>query len=180
MTEHTQSLLSILGFAVRIALAYGIFLALLLLMMANWDLPFFAVLKPQLLLVLVFYWTLYRPGLMPPAIILLAGVFQDLLNPGVPLGLQAFSYLLIGGLLRPRRRAFMGQPFTVVWAVFVLAVVVDLILKVVMLSLFSELQLSFQVLFLNGFTTVLSFPILVSLLSLIGRILPPQRGMISS
>ena len=179
MTETTQSILQIMLDALRIMLAYGVFLLLLLLMMSNWAMPYFNVLKPQLVLVLVYYWTLYRPTLMPPWVIFVAGILLDLTTPVLPIGTHAASYLLISAILKPRRRMMMGQSFIVVWAGFVVATLMDLLLKWLLINLFSASSLDFQTMLLNGLMTVLSFPLLVMVLVTVHRLLPPGRGMIA-
>jgi len=179
MTETTLSLLQIFSHAARVVFAYAVFILLALLMMSNWALPYFSMIKPQLVLVVVFYWTLYRPTLMPPVVILLVGLLFDLMNPVMPVGTHAASYLLVAGILKPRRRSLMGQPFVVIWAGFAVAVLIDLLFKWFALSILSPADLTFTMILFNGFITMLSFPLVVMVLTLVHRLLPAGRGMIT-
>lgn len=179
MTETTISLFRLFLYAVRVTLAYAVFIFLVLVLMSNWALPYFITLKPQLLLIVIFYWTIYRPTLMPPWVILAGGLFLDLMNPVMPIGTHAVSYLLIASILKPRRRFMIGQSFMVVWAVFVLAVAVDMIFKWLVLEILTTTRLDLPTIFLNGFVTVLAFPLLVLVLVSVHRFLPSGRGMIT-
>ena len=180
MTETTRNLLQTLNHIARVGFAYVVFIVLLLLLMANWGIPHFSALKPQLILALVYYWTLYRPTMMPPWVILTAGLLIDLMHPTLPLGTHAAGYLLISALLKPRRRTLMGQSFVMVWVVFVLAVAADLIFKWLVTTMLTDSGLDLSILLLNGFVTVLCFPILVFVLVAVHRLLPAGRGMIKA
>jgi rod shape-determining protein MreD len=179
MTETTASVFSLISHGARVLIAYAVFVLLLLLLLSNWALPYFSVMKPQLLLIVIFYWTLYRPTLMPPWVILLGGLFLDLMNPVMPMGTHAASYLIIASIVKPRRRFMMGQSFMLVWAGFVLAVLLDMSIKWMILSVLTTTQLDLSTILLNGFVTVLAFPILVLVLVSVHRLLPAGRGMIT-
>ncbi len=180
MTEVTRTLMQVLTDMMRVMGIYIILILLTLFMMSNWVLPYFSVLKPQIILIIIFYWTLYRPGMMPYWVIFLAGLLLDIANPILPLGTHAFSYLLIAGILRPRRRMLMGQPFVMVWITFIGTMIIDMILKMIILAFASSVSLNQMTIGINGLATILFFPL--GLLMLVGlhRLLPPSRGMISS
>lgn len=180
MTDATRTLLQILNDAMRVSLVYVILAFLTLLLMANWVLPYFNVLKPQIVLVAVFYWTLYRPTLMPPWIILAIGLILDAMNPAMPMGTHAFSYLLIAGLLKPRRRMLMGQPFMMVWVAFIAVVITDMVLKCLTIGLFGQIHINLGTIVINALATTLLFPILLLALVSVHRLLPASRGMIAT
>lgn len=179
MTEATFNLVQFLFRLLGVALAYLVFIGLILLVMAHWGVPYLAEVKPQLPLIVVFYWILYRPTLMPPMVILLAGLVLDALSPGLPIGTHAVSYLLITGILKPRRRGLVGQPFAVVWVGFAVAALIDLVLKTVAMMAFTYTLPGVAALGFSTAITLLSFPLVVMLLALVHRVLPPSRGMIS-
>jgi rod shape-determining protein MreD len=180
MTDATRTFFQVLNDAVRVAAVYVVLILLTLILMANWALPYFSVLKPQIVLVVVFYWTLYRPTLMPPWMIFVVGLFLDAATPGVPMGTHACSYLLIAGLLKPRRRMLMGQPFMMIWAVFIAAMVVDLLIKCLAILAMGAGGLNVVTIVINALSTVLAFPVLLLFLVSVHRLLPPSRGMIST
>ena len=97
-----------------------VLLVLLLLLNAS-ALPIGDSMKAQvpLLLIAVFYWSVYRPGLMPLWLIFISGVLLDFLT-GVPLGLSAFVLMAAGLIVRDQRILLLGQPFVTLWFVFAL------------------------------------------------------------
>lgn len=180
MTDVSKTLMQVFTDILRVFGVYLILILLALFMMANWVLPYFMVIKPQIILIVVFYWTLYRPGMMPYWVIFLTGLLLDLTNPVLPLGTHAFSYLLIAGILRPRRRMLMGQSFMMVWVTFIVAVIVDMGVMVAVLGFVSYGSLSQMTIGINALATILSFPLGLMMMVGLHRLLPPSRGMISS
>lgn len=80
-------------------------------------LPGLARIAPDVALIAVFYWSVYRPDLFPAAAAFAVGLFQDVLIGG-PIGVTAFVLLLVHGLVRGQRRFFVGKSFVVVWWAF--------------------------------------------------------------
>lgn len=80
-------------------------------------LPTFGAVAPNLALIAVFYWTIYRPDLLPGAAVLLLGLWQDILV-GAPLGLNAIALLLVHGAIVTQRTFFQGKSFLVIWWAF--------------------------------------------------------------
>jgi rod shape-determining protein MreD len=72
---------------------------------------------PSLPLIAVYYWTLYRPDLMPPAAAFAIGLLTDVLT-GAPLGVNAFVFIVVHGLVNLQRKFFEGRPFSIVWLGF--------------------------------------------------------------
>ena len=72
---------------------------------------------PNLGLIAVFYWTIYRPDLMPAIAVLPLGLWQDLMNAG-PIGLNALTLLIVYGAVVFQRVFFRGKSFLVVWWAF--------------------------------------------------------------
>ncbi len=72
---------------------------------------------PNLGLIAVFYWTIYRPDLMPAIAVLPLGLWQDLMNAG-PIGLNALTLLIVYGVIVFQRVFFRGKSFLIVWWAF--------------------------------------------------------------
>lgn len=67
------------------------------------------------LLIILFYWSVFRPTLVPPLLVFCAGLGFDLLA-GLPLpGLSAVLLLVTRLGLIDQRRYLMGQGFTLIW-----------------------------------------------------------------
>ena len=96
-------------------------LLLVLLLLNASALPIGDSIKVQvpLLLIAVFYWSVYRPGLMPLWLVFVCGVFLDFLT-GVPLGLSAFVLMAVALIVRDQRILLLGQTFATLWFVFAL------------------------------------------------------------
>ena len=96
---------------------FAISAALILLSVIPIQVPAIGSVAPNLGLVAVFYWTVYRPDLMPAIAVLPLGLWQDLLN-GAPLGLNALTLLIVYGVIVFQRIFFRGKSFLVVWWAF--------------------------------------------------------------
>lgn len=92
-------------------------LVLILLSAIPIQVPAVGAVAPNLGLVAVFYWTVYRPDLMPAIAVLPLGLWQDLLN-GAPMGLNALTLLIVYGVIVFQRTFFRGKSFLVVWWAF--------------------------------------------------------------
>ena len=101
----------------RFCLAYCVIGLFFLLDFIHIPLPLLGVLRPSLILIAVYYWSIYRPTLLPPLIIFCLGIITDFLS-GLPTGLSAFLLLGIQWLVSNQRRFLMGQPFGMLWLGF--------------------------------------------------------------
>jgi rod shape-determining protein MreD len=81
------------------------------------QIPYYGSVSPNLGVMAVFYWVVYRPDLMPPSAAFLTGLWQDVLV-GSPLGANAFILLVVHMALAAQRRFFQGKTFSVVWWAF--------------------------------------------------------------
>lgn len=82
--------------------------------------PGYALVTPNLLLIAVYHWTIYRPEHLPTVAIFLIGLMLDLLTDGPP-GITPLALLLLRAVLYRQRRLFVGKSFPVTWWGFVLA-----------------------------------------------------------
>jgi len=115
---------------------------------------------PALTLMAVYYWTIYRPDLLPPPAIFGIGLVEDL-STGGPLGVTALVLLGVYALVLNQRRLFLGKPFAVTWAGFVLVAILAAVATWLATSLlaFSLLRLTEPLLRLCATATM--FPLLV-------------------
>ncbi len=80
-------------------------------------LPFQPALRASIVVISVFFWSLYRPASLPAPVILLIGLLLGLLG-GSPLGLWAVLLLLEHGAVLRLRRRLMAWSFSRVWLIF--------------------------------------------------------------
>ena len=103
----------------RNALPVALSLTLALFTVVPFGIPHLAKVVPALNLVAIFYWSIWRPDLLPPVAVFLVGLIQDIVG-GVPLGLNAFVFLLVNGVTVQQRTVFIGKPFIMTWGGFAL------------------------------------------------------------
>lgn len=68
-------------------------------------------------LMLIYYWSVYRPSLLPSIIVFGLGASFDLLSM-MPLGLNALIFLIVRYVITSQRLFLTGQPFIIVWLGF--------------------------------------------------------------
>ena len=81
-----------------------------------------AIHSPDLLLCVIAYWAIRRPGSTPVLIVFLLGLARDLLTD-VPVGAGALSLVLVAEVLKHWRRAFSRTGFLLEWAAICAAAV---------------------------------------------------------
>lgn len=101
----------------------GLTLALALLSVVPLQIPGYAAATPDLVLMSVYHWTLYRPEYLPYTAVFLVGLFVDLLTsaPGATVGLTPLLLLVVRWVVLTSRRSFIGRHFPFVWAGFAAA-----------------------------------------------------------
>ena len=96
---------------------FAVSLVLIMLSVLPIHVPAIGSVAPNLGLIAVFYWTVYRPDLMPAIAVLPLGLWQDFLEGG-PIGLNGLSLLIVYGVIVFQRVFFRGKSFLVVWWAF--------------------------------------------------------------
>ena len=84
-------------------------------------LPGLAAVSPNLALISLYYWAVYRSDLQPAPVVFLLGLAHDLLSGG-PLGVGSFVFLSCCGGVLWRDTLFQGRSFSTLWAGFVVIV----------------------------------------------------------
>jgi len=144
-------------------------LAALLLLNAS-ALPIGDSIKVQvpLLLIAVFYWSVYRPALVPLWLVFLFGVLLDFLT-GVPLGLSAFVLMAVTLIVRDQRILLMGQTFATLWFVFALFCAGTALLKWFLFGLVHWNWGSIGALWPDMIAGILLYPLVCLVLNLASR-----------
>ena len=101
----------------RLIIAYALLLFLFLLNLTALPIPYAGLIKPHLVLMAVYYWSIFRPTLVPTWLCFVVGLLLDILS-GMPTGLQAFILVLAQSLVRDQRKFLMAQPYISLWAIF--------------------------------------------------------------
>ncbi|MBU0800423.1 MAG: rod shape-determining protein MreD [Alphaproteobacteria bacterium] len=101
----------------RLAVPQLLLLLLLILNLMALPVPYAGPVKPMLVMMAVYYWSIYRPTLLPPWLCFIVGLLMDILS-GMPPGVNAFILVALQWLVQDQRRFLMGQPYVTIWAVF--------------------------------------------------------------
>ena len=135
--------------------------------------PRFAEVTPFLALIVVFYWSVYRPDLLPVWAVFLLGLCQDLLT-GAPTGLAALVLVLVHGLAVSQRRVLLGQTFAVEWAGFLLAASGAAVLAWLLSSLWHTALVAPMPFAIQALVTVALYPLGAWLLAQAARYARPD------
>jgi len=91
----------------------------------------------NLVLIPVYYWTLYRPRLMSVWSVAALGLISDLLG-ATQLGVGMLTLLIAYRVAVSQRKIFAGAPFIVVWAGFLLMSAVATIVQWLLVSVLQK------------------------------------------
>ena len=125
---------------------------------------------PMLNIIVIFYWTVYRPDLVPPFVLFLIGLIDDVVM-GTPLGLMASVFVLLYGVTLTQRQFFIEKSFYVTWLGFSIISAVCICLIWVLVALFAGRLGIVITPFIKYTITLLSFPSAAWLLVRIQRYL---------
>lgn len=114
--SHSHSF-EFVNWASRLLLAQGVIALFLLLNVVSFSMPHAGDFKPFFLLMVVYYWAIYRPTVMPVGYTFALGLILDFLAD-LPLGLSALVLVALQTIVRRSRLFLMGQPYVTVWLGF--------------------------------------------------------------
>ena len=123
----------------------------------------FGTIKPDLLLIAIFYWSVHRPGIVKPSICFLTGLLLDILS-AFPLGLNALVFVIVQKLISDQRRVFLGQPYYVSWIGFGLICLLANAIKIGVFYLMNDALPGMEEIYFNVMITIAIFPIVTILL----------------
>lgn len=157
--------------AMRLAVPQILLVLLLLLSFVSLPLPYLGAARPCLVLIAVYYWSIYRPTLVPPVLCFAMGIVMDVLSGG-PMGLNALILVAVQWIVRGQRRFLMGQSYPTIWAVFAVILVFSALAQ---WGLYGLAHMQWPVLVPVAGSVILSllmFPFITLLFVIIHRILP--------
>lgn len=166
-----QTLLDHIPVLSRMAVVYLLMFVLFLLNTTSISTSMSTTIDVPFIMMMLYYWSIYRPTLIPPFIVFCIGICFDLLS-GWPVGLSPFIFLLLRHVISSQRLFLTGQPFMVVWIGFMMAVVAALSLQWLLFGL-TQLQWSgLDPVVLTSFVGILLFPIVSLVLNISHKALP--------
>ncbi len=131
--------------------------------------------RPPFLLMVVFYWTIFRPGLLGIPAVFFLGVALDAVS-GWPLGISALILMGTQWIAMAQRKFFSGQSFLTVWWGYLLISFFALFLQWGVFSLIQHSWLPIGPVAISGVLGAFVFPFAVLPLYLVHKILSaPQE-----
>ena len=171
-----------INWAMRLLLVQGVIIMFLLLNVVSFSMPHAGDFKPFFLLMVVYYWAIYRPTVMPVAYTFALGLILDFLTE-LPPGLSALVLLVLQTVVRRSRLFLMGQPYMMVWLGFgILTLAYTLSFWLLMsLANFQIVPMASLVqMLVAAFLSVLLFPLASLLLQGVHRLLPMDSNPLRS
>jgi rod shape-determining protein MreD len=142
----------------RHALPFVITLFLILIVSTPMRLPGFASIAPQLPLIAVYYWAIYRPDLLRPWAVFLLGAIADIIA-GTPLGVSSLIFLAIQAVADSQRR-ILGRSFLMAMWGFALTAAGAMVVEWVMSSVVLVTVLPVKALLFQYAMTMIFYPLL--------------------
>ncbi|HBR68632.1 MAG TPA: rod shape-determining protein MreD [Rhodospirillaceae bacterium] len=164
-----------LDYSGRILLPYCLMALLLVFNTVSFSYPLVDGVKAPLLLMAVFYWSIFRPTIVPGWLVFLAGIVLDILS-GLPMGMNALVFVAVTWIVGDQRRFLMGQPFTMVWSGFCMVSVAS---GLVQWFLYGLIHLQWTPLYpviASAVLGIMLFPFVNSLLHLTHKFLPVRSA----
>ena len=161
----------------RLSVPYALMAGLFLMSFISVPEPLSFILKAPFILMVLYYWSLFRPTLLPYWLVFLAGLCVDLLS-GFPVGLHALLFIACRAFVSSQRRFLIGQTFMMIWLGYVLVSIAFTALQWFALSLISLNILPIAGVMYEGMQGVVIFPVVLLMLHVTHKILPtPQADM---
>jgi rod shape-determining protein MreD len=144
---------------------------LVILSVVPLHIPALGLIKPVLIPASIYYWSIYRPELMPMPSVFILGLALDMLQ-GSPFGVNAFSLLVVFGVVSSQRRFFHGKGFTVVWWCYMMVVAGVLGLNWLLNSLLNGQMIFAMPLVFSYILSIAIYPVLAVFFTLANKALP--------
>lgn len=165
------------GVALRLLVPYVFIVLFFLLDMVPIHIPPFGEIRPCFTIMAIFYWAIYRPTLIPNWIVFLLGLALDLVS-GLPMGINAFIFLLVYWIISDQRRVFVGQPFLTVMIGFTLVLGASNILRWALFCFLTGTHVPFLPVAGVIISGLFIFPLINILLHMIHKLLPEQPSLV--
>lgn len=156
---------------VRMLVVYLLMFVLFLLNTISIATPMSTTIDIPFIIMMFYYWSIYRPTLIPPFVVFAVGICFDLLS-GWPVGLNAFIFLLLRHIVVSQRLFLTGQPFTVVWIGFMIAGFSSVLLQWLIFGVTRLQWTAIDPVLLTTFVAVLLFPLVSVVLHFSHKALP--------
>ncbi len=163
----------------RFCAVYFLMFILLMFNMVFFHTPLSTSIDVPLIIMVIYYWAIYRPMLIPPILVFIIGLCLDLVS-GFPVGISAFIFLIVRQIISDQRLFLTGQPFMVIWLGFILLSVAVAIVQWCLFGLIYLQWTPVKPVFLTAVAGALLFPVIAVILNLSHRVLPDLHDQYSA
>ena len=139
------------------------------------SIPGYFAVKPDLILIAIYYWSIHRPTIVPPSASFVLGLIMDLFS-ALPLGLNAFIFVLVQKFTSDQRKLFLGQPYFVSWVGFAFVCFISTLIKIGVFYLITRNLPVLDLVWLSMGLTIAIFPIVTILLIASHKIMLRAEG----
>lgn len=119
---------------------------------------YFELLSFNLQLIIVYYWSLRNPSLMGNGHIFFAGLINDVIM-GLPLGTSSLTYLVTCFVATYIRNVTVKMTLFTDWFTFIIAIFFANLTYLILISNFSDMNVTYLNLFYNSLFTFLFYPL---------------------
>ena len=137
---------------------------------------YFEILSFNIQLIIIYFWVSKRPEALGGGHIFFAGFLNDVIM-GFPLGLSSLSYLTVSLVANYVKNMTVNTRITTDWFTFFIAIFFSNLIFFILLSNFSEIEISLTEISYNTFFTLLFFPFFWFLFNLYSSILTSEKNV---
>lgn len=131
--------------------------------------------SPDVFLISIYYWSIFRPGAMPFWLVFLFGLLRDALF-GFSLGVSSLLFIFFRMFVLSQQKHLAKESFWTTWVGFALVTVPILFAHWLLACAFSKALLPALPLLMQWVFTVGLYPLLYILFNSVYRFLPPAMG----
>ncbi|PCJ98555.1 MAG: rod shape-determining protein MreD [Zetaproteobacteria bacterium] len=155
----------------RICVPYIVMFILFIFNMVFFSTPLSTTIEIPFVVMVVYYWSIYRPTLIPPLLVFIVGLCLDFIS-GFPVGLSSFVFMVIRKVVSEQRLFLTGQPFMVIWLGFAVVSTIGALTQWFLFGLMHVYWTPIQPVNFTIVAGILLFPVIALFLNLSHRVLP--------
>ena len=130
----------------------------------------FEILSFNLQIIIIYYWMLKNSSVLGNGHIFFAGIINDAVM-GFPLGISSISYLTVSFVASYIRQVTVNMSLFTDWFTFILAIFFSNLIYLILITNFSNLQISYVDISYNAFFTFLFYPFILAMFNFYKKIM---------
>ena len=130
----------------------------------------FEILSFNLQIIVIYYWMLRNSNVLGNGHVFFAGIINDVVM-GLPLGISSISYLTVSFVASYIRQVTVNISLFTDWFTFLLAIFFSNLVYVILITKFSNLELSMVDVSYNAFFTFLFYPFIWTIFNFYKKIM---------